>query len=464
MSRKSSQPHTCRAHVGPPPAIRPALLDEVPLLIRLERETEEEFRKPMRLRLEEKIRQVDDSISGTAPRCDECGSHMKSRGRKNASFLSRFGKIDLRPRTYRCKPCKRRVRPLVDKLGVELGCVSGSLARLLALLGVVVPYELAARLTYLMFGVKVNAMTVWRAVQRLGEACEQYVEAQTRYHTDPNTQVSEPDSAPEAVVLGIDGCMLGMQVREHRRHRQSADEVLPELPPVEDGHFREVKTGVLLLPSQRTEPSPGRRSVIRRVLVTCLGNADLIFDRLWSKIQDLGWLGAKTVVVIVGDGAEWIWNRATMFARRCEILDFWHAIECAWKFARLRFGEKSKLAAKWVSRLADDLRAGKVESVIKRLRKIKTRSPEEQEKLDDLIRYYETNASRMRYDEYIRLGYGIGSGAVESSHKQVVHARLRQAGMRWSENGARRLLALRVLLLNDNWSMLDRLMMKPIAA
>ena len=55
----------------------------------------------------------------------------------------------------------------------------------------------------------------------------------------------------------------------------------------------------------------------------------------------------------------------------------------------------------------------------------------------------------MRYDEYLRLGYGIGSGAVESAHKQVVHARLRQAGMRWSEAGARRLLALRLLLLND---------------
>jgi hypothetical protein len=42
----------------------------------------------------------------------------------------------------------------------------------------------------------------------------------------------------------------------------------------------------------------------------------------------------------------------------------------------------------------------------------------------------------MRYDEYLRLGYGIGSGAVESAHKQVVHARLRQAGMRGSAPSA----------------------------
>ena len=66
-------------------------------------------------------------------------------------------------------------------------------------------------------------------------------------------------------------------------------------------------------------------------------------------------------------------------------------------------------------------------------------------------------------DEYLRLGYCIGSGAVESAHKQVVHARFRQAGMRWSEAGARRLLALRLLLLNDNWALLDRLRMVSLA-
>jgi hypothetical protein len=69
----------------------------------------------------------------------------------------------------------------------------------------------------------------------------------------------------------------------------------------------------------------------------------------------------------------------------------------------------------------------------------------------------------MRYDEYLRFGYGIGSGVVESAHKQVVHARLRQAGMRWSEAGARRLLALRLLLLNDNWVLLDRLVKVSVA-
>jgi hypothetical protein len=177
----------------------------------------------------------------------------------------------------------------------------------------------------------------------------------------------------------------------------------------------------------------------------------------------LGWVGPQTVVVIVGDGAEWIWNRARMFVRRCEILDFWHALEHAWGFARLNFGEGSRQADQWVHGIAKDLRAGRVEEVIARLKRMRPKTQESREKLRNLIAYYSEHAERMRYDEYLRLGYGIGSGAVESAHKQVVHARFRQAGMRWSEAGARRLLALRLLLLNDQWALLDRLPMVSVA-
>jgi hypothetical protein len=244
-----------------------------------------------------------------------------------------------------------------------------------------------------------------------------------------------------------------------RRRRRKDGERLSALPALQEGHFREVKTGVLLLPEERVETSPGRRSLVRRFLVSCLGDADAIFQQLYAQLRELGWMGAHTTVVIVGDGAEWIWNRATWFVRRCEILDYWHAVEHAWAFARLRYGDDSAQADLWVHGIAEDLRAGKVKAVIARLRRLRPKTAELRESLAGLIRYYSQNASRMQYDQYLRLGYGIGSGAVESAHKQVIHARMRQAGMRWSEAGARRLLALRLLLLNDNWTLLDRMRM-----
>lgn len=379
-------------------------------------------------------------------------------------MVTRFGKVTLRMPSYVCESCGQRSHPWHEALGLEPGHISGALARLLALLGVVVPYDLAARLALVFFGVGVSPMTVWRCVQRLGQACEKYTEEMARHHADGRSDHVEPAAPPEVVVTGVDGCALGMQVREHRRRRCQPDEVLPRLPAVEEGHFREVKTGVLLLPSERVETSPGRRSVVRRVLVTCLGHADQIFERLWSKMQELGWLGPQTVVVVVGDGAEWIWNRAQMFTRRCEILDFWHAVEKAWEFARLHYGQGTTVAEQWVGRVVEALRAGQVDRVIEDLRGMEPSTPDEREKLHGLIRYYTENRERMRYDEYLRLGYGIGSGAVESAHKQVTHARMRQAGMRWSEAGARRLLALRILLLNGSWPMLDRLTAQRVAA
>jgi len=218
--------------------------------------------------------------------------------------------------------------------------------------------------------------------------------------------------------------------------------------------------------------------VVRRFLVSCLGDADHIYALLYAQLRELGWVGPRTVVVIVGDGAEWIWNPVGSFgsidgprclcgAAKSWIFGTpWSTFACvphAWGFARLNYGEGSQQAARWVHQIATDLRAGKVEEVIARLQRMRPKTPELREKLQGLIAYYSANAGRMRYAEYLRLGYGIGSGAVESAHKQVVHARFRQAGMRWSEAGARRLLALRLLLLNDQWALLDRLPMVAVA-
>lgn len=431
--------------------------------MQMEREVEIEFRSQMLAALQSKVDRAADSLSSQVPNCCRCGRLMSYHDTRSVSWFSRFGRLRGWAPRYRCKVCKQECRPLLEHLGVEPGRISGSLARLLALLGVVVPYELASRLAFLFFGVKVSPMGVWRVVQRLGEVAGRYTDALSDYHADSRSPGASITPAPEAVVLSVDGCMLGMQVRPRRRRRKTPDEQLPSLPKIDEGGFHEVKTGVLLLPAERMEPSPGRRSVVRRFLVACLGEADVIFNRLWAQLLELGWLGSQTVVVVVGDGAEWIWNRATMFQRRCEILDFWHALEHAWEFARLRYGVGSRLADRWVQRIASDLRAGKVQQVITRLKRLSPNNPKVGEELAALIRYYTENAQRMRYDEYLRLGYGIGSGAVESAHKQVVHARLRQAGMRWSEAGARRLLELRLLLLNQNWALLDRLRMVSLA-
>lgn len=139
-------------------------------MIRMEREVDEEFRPVMHARLVQRIAEFDASAAGIAPRCGTCGRAMKSKGQRPApSLLTRFGELSLTSTVYRCKPYKQQIRPLWERLGVEAGQVSGSLARLLALLGVVVPYEMAARLCleYLRLGCGIGSAAIESARRSL---------------------------------------------------------------------------------------------------------------------------------------------------------------------------------------------------------------------------------------------------------------------------------------------------------
>jgi len=57
----------------------------------------------------------------------------------------------------------------------------------------------------------------------------------------------------------------------------------------------------------------------------------------------------------------------------------------------------------------------------------------------------------MQYQEFHEEGYPVGSGTVESACKQMVGARMRGAGMRWSRPGAENMLALRAEFLSNRW-------------
>ena len=178
------------------------------MLVRLEREVEEEFRPQLLARLQERIQQEGERCAETgSPHCEACGKVMESRGWRPLSFICRFGKVQTEERGFRCSPCRNQRHPLREALGVEPGRLSGSLARLVALLGVIVPYPLASRLVEQLFGIRLSTMTVWRCVQRLGEACERYTTAMADYHRDPACPELAAGDAPDAVVLGVDGLL-----------------------------------------------------------------------------------------------------------------------------------------------------------------------------------------------------------------------------------------------------------------
>lgn len=202
-----------------PPPVRPILSEQASRFIRLEREVDLEYRPQMLAALQRKVNAVAEQVQATAPACRQCGRPMSYHDTRSVSWLACWGRVRACAPRYRCSRCKQELRPLLDLLDVEPGRICGSLARLLALLAAVAPYELAARLAGLLWGVTISAMGVWRVAQRLGQAAANHSEGLSQYHADSRSVGAPVEHAPPAVVLGVDGCALGMQVRTHRRRR-----------------------------------------------------------------------------------------------------------------------------------------------------------------------------------------------------------------------------------------------------
>ncbi len=128
------------------PSPRPILAEDASLFMQLERAVEEEFRPQMLETLQRKVVEaVAGAESGSCPTCECNGRAMSDKGGRTVSWLCRFGRVYAKPKRYHCDACAKTHRPAIETLGVEPGRICGSLARLLALLGCVVPYELGSR-------------------------------------------------------------------------------------------------------------------------------------------------------------------------------------------------------------------------------------------------------------------------------------------------------------------------------
>lgn len=157
-------------------------------------------------------------------------------------------------------------------------------------------------------------------------------------------------------------------------------------------------------------------------------------------------------IVAVADGAHWIWTIILMCYAPCiEIIDWWHAVEKLWATANGVFGTGDGQAARWVDAQKQRLWRGNLRAVLAALRVQCPRGQPLSAAAWSAISYLYHNRRRMAYASFRHAGYPIGSGSVESACKVVVQARMKQAGMRWSRNGAQAMLALRCALLSGRW-------------
>jgi hypothetical protein len=137
------------------------------------------------------------------------------------------------------------------------------------------------------------------------------------------------------------------------------------------------------------------------------------------------------------------------FPRAVKILDFQHAAGYVHGLAhQYREGAAAeRLAAAWCHTLKH---AGgqQLIRVLERLDRTKMTAAT-QEAHERVLNYLGKNVARTDYPRYLKRGWQIASGAVESGCKTVVNQRLCLGGMRWGEEGSDAVAHLRALYRSD---------------
>ena len=206
--------------------------------------------------------------------------------------------------------------------------------------------------------------------------------------------------------------------------------------------------------SQRVETEAGRSLILSRGTVMTRGGIDALKQQLWAEAMRHG-LGQAQEVLVIADGAVWIWNLAAdRFAGARQRLDPWHALQHLWAVARALHPEDEAAAAAWIKPMKEKLLAsqagdviGELDSVLKRLRGSR------REAVQTERNYLENNRDRLDYHGAKERGEPLGSGAMESTCKQY-QCRFHRSGQFWTQAGDEALMCLETFWRNGRWSRL----------
>jgi hypothetical protein len=220
-----------------------------------------------------------------------------------------------------------------------------------------------------------------------------------------------------------------------------------------------VYTATVFRLDQRATTQSGRPVILERGYVATRLGLDAFRQQLYAEALQRGLLQAE-IVLVLGDGAAWIWNLATdRFASATQRVDFFHVSQHLWAVANDLHGQGSKDAAAWVApyiRWLKQREHGALDVIadLEQLRDTMTglTSPQ-REALERELGYFNDHKGRMDYKNGKKLGQPVGSGAIESTCSQY-QRRFKLRGQFWSLEGDEAFLALATLHFNGRWSQL----------
>jgi len=363
-----------------------------------------------------------------------CGHLAKYRGLRARPLLTAVGPVTVLRPYFLCGHCDHGQFPVDGALDIENTELSPGVRRMLAVVGNDAPFDHGREQMKLLAGLEVTT----KAVERTAEAIGADIAARQQQEIDRARQLDLPiPLGPSIPVLYIEFDGTGVPVvRRETAGRQGKVDGQP-------AHTREVKLGCVFTQTRLDEKGRPMRDEASTTYTGAIETAEAFSHRIFAEAWQRGWSRAQHKVVL-GDGAEWIWNIAQVcFPGTVQIVDLYHARQHLWDLARRLFPGQDVRQKRWLLTLLDHLENGKIERLVSKLRSTPASTPEITKQLSDEADYFHKNANRMRYPAFRRTGLFVGSGVIEAGCKSVIGARLKQSGMFWTVRGANSIIALR---------------------
>jgi hypothetical protein len=371
-----------------------------------------------------------------------CGHKARYREMRSRRVLTAVGEVEFLRPWYLCPQCHNGKFPADAALDVEKTDLSPGVRRMLAMVGSESSFDRGRQQIELLAGLTVTAKAVERSAESIGADIARREQNAVNQALQLHLPIVLGETIP-ILYVQMDGTGVPV-VRKETEGRAGKVEGQP-------AHTREVKVGCVFTQTGWDEEGYPIRDPGSTTYTGAIETAGEFGSQIYLEAWNRGWNRAEKKVVI-GDGAEWIWNIADQhFPGAVQIVDLFHARQHLWEVARILHPGDPSRQKQWILRHQPKLDGGKIEKLVRFLRGIDASTPAVTDVLRIEAAYFENHAERMRYPEFRRQHLFVGSGVIEAGCKTIIGSRLKQSGMFWTVNGANAIIALRCCHLNGRF-------------
>lgn len=359
---------------------------------------------------------------------------------RDKDVLTALGQVKVKRAYYYDNKSGEGFCPKDEALDIEGTSYSPGVRRMMSKVGAYRSFGLGHEDLYELAGIRVNAKEVERVSEMVGRQIEAFHAAQAEAAL--SDKIIQIKSIPKMYVC-MDGTGVPM-VKKETAGRQGKGE---------DGQAktREAKLGCVFTQTKVDKEGRPVRNEHSTSYTGAIETAEDFGWRIYKEAKRRG-IDRTAEVSVLGDGAHWIWNIADEhFPGAQQIVDLYHAREHYWKAANACSALSKEKLHQWAEDRRIELDAGRPEDVIKAIKRLSSLSGSDKEICEREIGYFDRNKERMRYGDYRRRGFFVGSGVLEAGCRTVIGQRLKQSGMHWSVAGANSIIALRCSLLSNRW-------------